>query len=191
MKKIFMFMAIVSLMMSTSCKPKQDAFLKQAKSDYETVVKETPDSVFTALYEIETVLNKYITETDELEIAKSLTVIQVGDSVKTIDRDENTERVEYLSGHWGGDYKIRLDSVKVGFNEAVKLLKKSGLELPETNFMTFRAPMTPPFQPFYVFGSHKTFFVAVNAVTGEIDTYSDRMVLGGIRSDEELDEETE
>ena len=170
MKKIFII--LVAILATISCKPKVD-FNKLMDADYAAAVSEYPDSVIN-FYEVETVLDKPITSIDkELNVSTSTTIIQVGNKVKQIDRTFKNNRIQeenviYNDGWWAGDLPIPLDSVKLNFNDAVQRLRETNTVLPETSFMTFRKPASPPFKTYYIFGSEKTFYLFVDAITGEV-----------------------
>lgn len=170
MKKIFII--LVAILATISCKPKVD-FNKLMDTDYAAAVSEYPDSVV-RFYEVETVLDKPINCIDEkLNVSASSTIIQVGSKVKQIDRTFKNNRIQeenvtYNNGWWVGDLPIPLDSVKLNFNDAVQRLRETNTVLPETSFMTFRKPASPPFETYYIFGSEKTFYLFVNAITGEV-----------------------
>lgn len=170
MKKIFII--LVAILATISCKPKVD-FNKLMDADYAATVSEYPDSVV-HFYEVETVLDKPINCIDEkLNVSASSTIIQVGNKVKQIDRTFKNNRIQkenvtYNNGWWVGDLPIPLDSVKLNFNDAVQRLRETNTVLPETSFMTFRKPASPPFETYYIFGSEKTFYLFVNTITGEV-----------------------
>lgn len=170
MKKIFII--LVAILATISCKPKVD-FNKLMDADYAAAVSEYPDSVVN-FYEVEAALDKPITSIDKgLNVSTSTTIIQVGNKVKQIDRTFKNNRIQeenvtYNNGWWVGDLPIPLDSVKLNFNDAVQRLRETNTVLPETSFMTFRKPASPPFETYYIFGSEKTFYLFVDAITGEV-----------------------
>ena len=166
------FIICMALLAVVSCKPKVD-FVQLMKDDYAAATTEFADSTV-RFYEVQTILDKPITVTDEkASVSASTTIIQVGTKVKQIDRVFKNDRIKeeyvtYNDGWWIGDFAVPLDSVKLTFNDAVQKLRETNTVLPETTYMTFRKPTAPPFNTEYVFGSEKTFFVYVNAITGEV-----------------------
>lgn len=171
MKKVFTL--IVMTLALIACQPKT-SLLEYAKQDYAQALVEAKDSTVQFL-EVQTTLNKPITNLgkNKIEIVASRTVIKEGLKVKYIDRTFKKGKVvsvdtDYRYGFWIGDLKIEPNSVKLDFKDALKALKKSGKTLPESNKMTFRAPLQPPFEPQYLFGSVGTFVVAINANTGKV-----------------------
>lgn len=177
-KLIFVLMGILLFF---SCNPTKD-FVKQAKEDYAVAVNEADTAYF---YEVQVILDKPVNEIDDqLNIISTRTVIQEnGLRVKFIDRNYSKgkiykENVEITPGLWLGDMPTHLDSIKFSFNDAIKQLKKTNTILPESNKVTFRRPAFPPFKSVYVFGSLNTFFVTVDAITGEVNTF-DAYALSG------------
>lgn len=71
-------------------------------------------------------------------------------------------------GVWSGDLEIRLDSVKITLNDALDILSQYD-GVPREPYMTFRKADEPPYRPRYIFVSYDTFYVAVDALTGEVD----------------------
>ena len=170
MKKLFIVLMIV--LAGVACTPKIN-FNQLMKTDYANTVIEFPDSVV-QFYEVQTVLDKPITKKVEpIYVSASSTIIRIGeDKIKKIDRvfkngRLKSENIEYLDGHWMEDFAIPLDSINVSFDTAVKTLRDSSI-FPESTYMTFRKPIIPPFRTQYFFGSELTFYVGVDAITGDI-----------------------
>ena len=170
MKKIlFVILAIFAI---ASCKPKVD-FNKLMQDDYAAVVAEFGDSV--KFYEVETVLTKPINLLDDnIAVSASSTIIQAGNKIKQIDRIFKNSRIKeenvtYNDGWWAGDFMVELDSVNLNLKDAIQKLHETNTVLPETTYMTFRKPAAPPFRTQYIFGSEKTFFISVDAGTGEVN----------------------
>ena len=172
MKK-FLIIAL-SLLALVACKPKVD-FNKLMQDDYAAAVAEFADSTV-RFYEVETVLTTPINLLDEkTSVSASSTIIQVGTKVKQIDRTFKNDRIKeenvsYLDGWWAGDLAIPLDSVTLNLTDAIQKLRETNTVLPETTYMTFRKPAAVPFRTQYIFGSEKTFFISVDAITGEVNT---------------------
>lgn len=171
MKKYFIIFMIA--LCAISCKPKAD-FNKLIKSDYSEALGEFPDSTI-KFYEVQTVLDKPITEKVEpIYISASSTIIQIGfDKLKKIDRLYKNGRIKketvtYLDdAHWMEDFELPVDSININFDVAVKAVRDSGY-FPESTYMTLRKPIAPPFKMEYFFGSEQTFYVTVDAITGEL-----------------------
>ena len=181
MKKI-LFM-LMSVLLIFSCNPPKD-FIKQAKEDY-AVAKSEIDTV--RFYEVQIILDKPVKEVnDQKNIISTRTVIQRPDcKVKFVDREYNhgkpyQEEVEFTDGFWLEDIAIELDSVKLSFNDAVRRLKETNTILPESNKAVFRCPFAPPFRTEYIFGSFNTFFVSVDAISGEVTTIDSFTSVSGL-----------
>ena len=175
MKKIFIFITVLFAVMA--CNPKVD-FNKLMEDDYITTSLEFPDSEV-KLYEVQTVMSGPA-NAEKNEILASSTIIQVGrDSVKQIDRIYHNSRivdeVETLKeGLWLGDFEIKLDSVKYTLNDALNIMRQYD-SVPPEYFMTFRKPVAPPFKLQYIFGSKNSYYMSVDAYTGEVNRFENSL----------------
>lgn len=175
MKKIFIFIA--ALFAVVACNPKVD-FNELMEDDYITASIEFPDSDV-RLYEVQTVMSNPA-NAEKNEILASSTIIQIGrDSVKQIDRTYHNSRiveeVETLkSGIWLGDFEIKLDSIKYTLNDALAIARQYD-SVPSEPFMTFRKPVAPPFRMQYIFGSKDTYYMTIDAITGEVNTFENSL----------------
>lgn len=197
MKKIFTLFAVAAMLLMVGCKPKPVSILNQSKADYAEVVAEMPDSLV-AFYEVEMVLDKPISELNhgqEVGLLSAVTVIQMSDSVKFIAREYDKKNqvasceVEKEKGFWLGDFNMPLDSLNLDFADAIQRLKETDIVLPEADKVTLRKPAAPPFRTYYIFGTKGTFFIDVDAITGEVSEYQapeDDFV--GIKINEEVAE---
>lgn len=185
MKKVFIFIAVLFTVMA--CNPKVD-FNKLMEDDYITASIEFPDSDI-KLYEVQTVMSNPA-NAEKNEILASSTIIQVGrDSVKQIDRIYHrgriTEEVETLKeGIWLGDFEIKLDSIKYSLDDALNIMRQYD-SVPSECFMTFRKPVAPPFRMQYIFGSKDTYYMTIDAITGEVNTFENSLhekIFGAINS---------
>lgn len=175
MKKIFIFIAVLFTVMA--CNPKVD-FNKLMEDDYIAASLEFPNSDI-RLYEVQTVMSAPA-NAEKNEILASSTIIQVGkDSVKQIDRTyyrgRIAEEVETLKeGIWLGDFAIKLDSVKYTLNDALDIMRQYD-SVPSECFMTFRKPVAPPFKLQYIFGSNNSYYMSVDAYTGEVNRFENSL----------------
>lgn len=181
MKKLFNVFAILALVVSlASCNPKPVSILNQAKADYAEAIAETPDTL-TALYEIQMVLDKPISVVHQdgaVRLLTSMTAIQQ-DSIVTLKNRAYDKKgkvieneVEQVVGYWLGDMRMPLDSLVLDLADAIQKLQETDIVLPEGDKVTLRTPAAPPFRPLYIFGTHGTFFVAVDAISGEVTDFA-------------------
>lgn len=199
MKKFIKFLAIAFVALAlVGCKAKPVAVVSQAKADYTEALAEVADSVHVAFYEVEMVLDNPVSvlhEDGEVKILTTRTVIQEGPVCKIIDRAYSTkgkvidQMVDMPEGYWLGDMDMPLDSLNLDFKDAIQRLQEANIVLPEADKVTLRKPAAPPFKTCYIFGTYGTFFVAVDAMTGDVTNYAateDEFV--GIKNEEEVAE---
>lgn len=178
MKKFIKFLAIAFVALAlVGCKAKPVAVVSQAKADYTEALAEVADSVETAFYEVEMVLDNPVSvlnEDGEVKIISTKTIIQEGPTCKMIDRLYSTkgkvidQMVTTEESFWFGDFDMPLDSLVLDFADAIKKLQETNIVLPEADKVTLRKPASPPFGTYYIFGTFGTSFVKVNAITGEV-----------------------
>ena len=191
MKKIFSILAIAAVLLVAGCKPKPVSILNQAKADYAEAIVEVPDSL-TAFYEVQMVLDRPISvlsEDENVALFTSKTVYQQLDVVTSIDRVYDKkgriveENIDKVTGDWVGDFTMPLDSLVLDLVDAIEKLKEADILLPEADKVTLRCPAVPPFRTYYIFGTYGTFFLGVDAITGEISEFTlDEFV--GIKKEE-------
>lgn len=160
------------LLIIFGCKSK--TFLDYAQSDYVNSIKEIKDSVF--LYKIEAILNKPLSslKEEDIYIQESRTIIKEDSTATQIYRTFKNKTLLFqnksvTNGFWWTSKKIYPHVIKYDFKDALNILKKSDVYLPESNYMEFRRSYYPPYMPVYIFGSD-SIFISVNAITGEIET---------------------
>ena len=200
MKKIFAMFAAAMLLVLTGCEVKVAPVLPQAKADYTEALAEVGNPELTAFYEIEMQLNKPVSALnygEDVQLLNALTVIQAGEkNVKFIGRTYNEKgevvgtETEYKRGDWFGDCAMNLDSLVLDLPDAIEKLKETNQVLPDGDKVTLRQPLSPPFRPLYIFGTVGTFFVAVDAWTGEVSLLNEEGVLTELKEVEEDAEET-
>lgn len=206
MKKLFSFLAVAAMLLAVGCKPKVASVLPLAKADYEQALQEVGDTNLTAFYEIEMQLDKPVSAVnkgEDVQLAKALTVIQTGEhKVKFIDRTYNekgevvNETYEYGHGDWLGDVAMDLNSIVLDLPDAIKKLQETNQLLPDGDKVTLRQPLSPPFKALYIFGTVGTFFVSVDAVTGEVALLEEPTLaeearkVGLVEKEEEVEAET-
>lgn len=193
MKKIIKFFALAALMVMFACNPKPVSIINQAKADYAEAVAETPDSLV-AFYEVQMILDQPVSvlhEDGTVRLIASRSAIQQDSIVTIIDRtydkkgNEVDKNVDKVVGYWLGDMNMPFDSLKLDLADAIQRLQEANIILPEADKVTFRTPAAPPFRPVYIFGTHGTFFVAVDAMSGDVFDFSDpEDAVAGIKKDE-------
>ena len=172
MKKIFMILA-VAVAMLTSCE-KQSDFNKYLTSDYELVKAQYPEQEV-VFCEAQATLNGSPSELGmKAEPVSVREIFQVIDTalVVYVDRTyaKDTCVVSEHMGYWGGDVHVT-DLNFVDYKKALKtLLTVKGEEVPDAVFMTLREPLGPVAydNPFYVFGSNLSSFIAIDARTLDV-----------------------
>lgn len=183
MKKFYSIFAVAVLLLMVGCKAKVAPVLDQAKADYAVALEEVGIPALTAFYEIEMQLDKpvsAIAKDEDIQLQNALTVIAAGNSrVKFIDRTYDkkgrivSEDVDYGHGDWLGDCKMALDSLVLDLPDAIQRLKEANQVLPDGDKVTLRQPLSPPFRAQYIFGTVGTFFVSVDAITGEVTLFGE------------------
>lgn len=175
MKKILMIMA-AAVAMLTACKKTSD-FNKYLVEDYQ-YVQQQYDGLQVVFYEAEVTLNGSPVELGlKAQPVSVREVYQVVDTalVVFVDRDYTTGvvNVEQHEGYWCED--VVVDPTVVGdYNDALKaLLNAKGITVPDAVFVTLRNPLGPTVyeHPFYIFGSNHSSYVAVDAVTFEVQGF--------------------
>jgi hypothetical protein len=66
-------------------------------------------------------------------------------------------------------------------------LKETNQALPDGDKVTLRQPLSPPFRAVYVFGTVGTFFVSVDALTGEVNLLGEGTELAALKNEEEAE----
>ena len=178
MKRIFSILAVMTLLVATGCKHKVAPVLPQAKADVEAARQEAEHPALVGYFELEMQLDKPVSAVqkgEDVQLLKALTVLRTADqTVKFIDRtyDEKgnivAEDSELVKGDWMGDCVMHLDSLVLDLPDAIEKLKESNQALPDGDKVTLRQPLSPPFRALYIFGTFGTFFVSVDAITGEV-----------------------
>ena len=169
MKKV-LFVVLVAFS-AMSCDHKVD-FNELLEDDFAAASLEYPDREV-KLFEVQTVMSQ--TANLHPVVLVSSTIIQIGrDSVKRIDRIFSKGRIkeEYVTikeDVWPGILEIRLDSVKITLNDALDILSQYD-GVPRDHYMTFRKAYDPPYKLRYIFGSKDSYYLAVDALTGEVDS---------------------
>ena len=164
------FFILLAALIAISCNPRVD-FNELMEDDYINTSLEFPNSSV-RFYEVQAVLSGPCGDV-ESEILASSTIIQIGrDTIKEIDRTFHDGRiVEQLDtlklGPWDGDLPIILDSVKYSLGDAFNIVREHG-STPEDPFVAFRRALRPPFRLQYIFGGRNSYYIFVDAATGEL-----------------------
>lgn len=184
MKKFLTIVAIATAVLFTGCKKTSD-FNKYLIEDYEYVQSQYvgQEVVF---YEAQITLNGSPVELGkEAQPITVKEVFQVNDTVVFVNRDYTTKEVnvETVQGYWCEDVVVNPVGI-VDYNDALKaLLSVKTIDVPDAVFVTLRNPLGPVVyeNPFYIFGSTHTSFVAVDAKTLEIYDFSDKVVESSLK----------
>lgn len=168
MQKVLFFIFVVLTL--SSCTQRVD-FNNLMEDDYINTAMAYPNSTV-KLYEVQAVMSKPC-NAEENEILASSTIIQIGkDTIREIDRifhdGKIIEECDTLKqGVWINDFPIAIDSIKYSLNDALEIVRgyKSA---PGEPFVTLRRPVMSPFRLQYIFGGQDTYYMFVDAITGEI-----------------------
>lgn len=114
-------------------------------------------------------------ESNKFEVVSMKSVFQVNDTLVYIithpEREYDLEPiVEVYNDIWIGDLYSPIEA-KISLKQAIKELKDSDLDVPETPFFVLRRPIVkPPFPEYkyYIFGSTKVGAVKVDSESGEV-----------------------
>lgn len=165
-KLLFLTLAVLSIF---SCTPKD--YLDTLKKD----AKEIGTIYLGAqLREVECVLTGYVDEAEKLKVESALQIYQVDAKFDSLPYVVfNGKTTETKDGIWVGSSNIDLSMIKLNFQQAFKRLQEVNMPIPHSNLVTLRIPLdgSGNMDPLYIFGSVKTFFVAVNSVTGEVTRF--------------------
>jgi len=175
MKKILVVLT-AAVAMLTACKKTSD-FNKYLVPDYEFVQAqyEGHEVVF---YEAELTLNGSPVELGlKAEPVSVREVFQLTDTALVVFVDRNyadgTVAVEQHEGYWCEDVVVDPTGI-ADFNDALKaLLGAKDLNVPDAIYVTLRNPLGPVVyeNPFYIFGSNHANYVAVDAVTLDVQGF--------------------
>lgn len=175
MKKILMIVALTTTVLFTGCKKTSD-FNKYLVEDFEYVKEQYHDREV-VLYEAEFVLNGTPVELGKKAKPVSVKeVFQVFGNPEAVFVNRNYETgeciVETHHGYWLEDVVVDPTNI-ADFNLALNTLIDLGIKLPNSQLVTLRNPLGPhPYEnPFYIFGSTHTIFVAVDAKTLEVQSF--------------------
>ena len=185
MKRFFSIFAVVMLLVVVGCKQKVASVLPQAKADVELAKQEAEHPALVGYFELEMQLDKpvsAINKGENAQLLNALTVMRVGDQVvkfidRTYDKKGNvvSEETDFVKGDWLGDCVMHLDSLVLDLPDAIEALKETNQVLPDSDKVTLRQPLSPPFKARYIFGTAGTFFVSVDAITGEVELLGERV----------------
>ena len=176
MKKIFAILA-VAVAVFTGCKKTSD-FNKYLPKDYEYVQSHYPGQEV-VFYEAQLLLNGSPVELGMNAKPVSVKeVFQLTDSAVVVIVNRNyvsgVVELEIHDGYWCEDVVVDPTTI-ADYNKALQaLLSAKTIEVPDAEFVTLRNPLGPVVHenPFYIFGSTHTNFVAVDAVTLEIQNFN-------------------
>lgn len=173
MKKILIIAAMAAAVLFTGCR-KTSEFNKYLVEDYE-YVKTLKPGVDVRLYEAQLTLSDSPAAVGKLaKPVSAKEVFQVDTLVVFIDRDyaNGTFTVSETPGFWLEDVRFEPEPV-ADFTKALKALIKSDIKTPDSNIVVLRNPLGPKdFEyPFYIFGSQKSGFVAVDAGTLDVEVF--------------------
>lgn len=150
-------------------------FNKYLVEDYDYVKSLYPENEV-IFYEAEVTLNGSPAELGEkAEPVSVKEIYQVDTTVVFIDRVYADEKfdIETVPGFWCEDVPVNPEGI-ADFKDALKALLSADIITPDAVFVTLRNPLGPVIfeNPFYVFGSNLSGFVAVDAKTLEIQEFN-------------------
>ncbi len=105
------------------------------------------------------------------------TIFQVADTVITIEHLENQFDAEpvvtKVTTGVIGDIIIDINNIPISFAQAWELLRQSEIGMPTGKVMTFRNPLTPPFDdyPSYIFATDNGQHIRVYSGDGTVEYY--------------------
>ena len=176
MKKFLAIAALAAAVLFAGCRKTSD-FNKYLVSDYEFVQAQYADRTV-VFYEAQITLNGSPAELGtKAQPATVKEVYQVVDTALVVFVNRNYETgdvaVEEVPGFWCEDVVVDPNGV-ADYNAALNALLSADVIVPDAVFVTLRNPLGPVVydNPFYVFGSTKTSFVAVDAKTLEVQEFS-------------------
>ena len=175
MKKILVIAAVAAAML-TGCKKVSD-FNKYLAEDYEFVQNEYAGQEV-VFYEAQITLDGSPVDLGkDAQPASVKEVFQIVDTslVVIVNRNYHDGEVvvEQHHGYWCEDVVVNPYDI-ADYNDALDaLLKIKSEDIPDAIYVTLRNPLGPTVyeNPFYIFGSNHTSFVAVDAKTLEINVF--------------------
>lgn len=177
-KTAFMLLAIIAI--STSCKKETITlantydFDKVIASDCQMIEKMYGDYIF---YEANALFEKSISALDNPAIVSMRTIFQIQDTVVVLDHlvgeVGNNPQITKSTTGMIGDIQIFIDQIPISFAEAWVLLLNSSLPTPTGNTMTFRNPLSPPFDeyPSYIFPTDGGQHIRVYSGDGKVEYF--------------------
>lgn len=182
MKKKGILLAFCALLATVSCKKdnltidktKYYDFDKVIVSDYELIGSMYQDFMF---YEANALFSDSVSNLTKPEIVSMQTIFQVQDTVVLLDHNKgeigNKPQITKITDHMIGDMQIFIDDIPVSFAKAWELLLKSDIPTPTGNTMTFRDPLSPPFDdyPSYIFTTDGGQHIRVYSGDGRVEYF--------------------
>lgn len=172
MKKVLYFLAAIFVALGlVSCKDKC-TYNKMLVENYERITTEYADDVIEFREaEITLIDSIHVADPRKTDVATVTEIYQgeTSDSVMFVVFNDGISGESYdKMGVWLGSGHVDFTSINYTLTDALRILQGSGLELPKTIFVTFRRPTYSAYEnPLYIFGSEYTFYLFVDAVTGE------------------------
>lgn len=180
--------AICAFFLCTSCKCSSDnqdvkpAIDAPVKIDVENAISADREYMFLNYgegyfwYETQITLDEYLDELCCGSVASVTNVFQVASSdnpivvIFTHERDGSTSK--YIHSFWIEDNKLNDEPIKITYYEAFERLMEANCPKPHSKCCTLREEIGPyACNPQYIFGNIDS-TVYVDAVTGEVRTYS-------------------
>lgn len=163
MKKVLFL--LMTALLCFSCHPDQTKLFNETlKCDYDEFMS-TRDSSKCEFYEADIDFDQPIS-TGEAKPVRWEEVFQEKNFAHIMYQPEGEEIVK--GGMWVGDYRINPYDLKFTIEEAVMILLKTEPKF-ETSKCVLRHPLDGrTVNPLYIFGTHRSGFLAVDAVTGDV-----------------------
>lgn len=182
MKKRNMLIALCSfLLVAVSCKkdkvtvPSSYDFDEVIASDYQMMKNTYGNNCM--FFEANALLDNSVSTIDNPVVVSLRTIFQVQDTVVTVDHPiggvGGRPQVTKVKDVMLGDVQIFIDDIPISFSKAWELLMKSDLPMPTGNTMTFRNPLSPPFDeyPSYIFATDGGRYIRVYSGDGRVEYF--------------------
>lgn len=171
MKKFSLMLVAAIALFSCNSKEEGRDFNSTVCEDYVEFMS-AHDTVTCEFYEADIDLNAPVTENGEVVAVRWSEVFQEPNVVHTYEYTAGVkDRIETAdSGLWVGDHKFNPCDLKLTLKDAIEVINSTDkVAVPATQKVVLRMPLDGKTEnPLYIFGTHRTGFVAVDAMTGDV-----------------------